>query len=47
MQNANGSNTFRGTAEDWNALGTQQVKQSVDSIAVAVPGARNNQANMH
>ena len=33
------STSFRGTGEDWNALGNAQVKQSVDSIAVSMSGS--------
>ena len=40
-----GQNTFRGTGEDWNALGSAQVKQSVDSIAVSVNGGNANARN--
>ena len=40
-----GQNSFRGTGEDWNALGNNaQVKQSVDSIAVTMSGGNGRNA---
>ena len=40
-----GHTTFRGTSEDWNTLSGNQVKASVDSIAVPMsqPSQRNGQ----
>jgi len=42
------SSSFRGTGDDWNALGNAQVKQSVDSIAVSMSGGNGrNGGQMH
>ena len=47
---AAGSNAFRGTGDDWNALSNgAAVKQSVDSSAqmVSTAGNQRNPAQMH
>jgi len=48
IQLQTGQNSFRGTGEDWNALGNAQIKQSVDSIAVSISGSGGrNAVQMH
>ena len=49
MAQGHGHGNFRGTSEDWNTLSGNQIKASVDSIAVPMsqPNQRNGQAPLH